>query len=134
MKYHSAKGKMLPIVMFILLVGLIPMIMDGAWPGVAIFLVVEGVFLWMWFDTYYIIKDDKIYYKSAFIKGAISISIINGIEKHKGLYSGWIKPALSMKGLILKYNRYDDIYMSPENADEFIAALQTINPDIKVTG
>lgn len=132
MKYYSAKGKLIPIVMFILLVTLIPMINAGAWPGVLIFLVVEGFFLWIWFDTYYIIKDDKVYYKSAFIKGAISISIIHEIEKNKGLYAGMIKPALSTKGLILKYNRYDDILISPERADEFIAELKKINPDIKV--
>jgi hypothetical protein len=133
MKYYSAKGKLIPIVMILLLVTLIPMINADAWPGVIIFLLIEGFFIWIWFDTYYIIKDDKIYYKSAFIKGAISISIIHEVEKNKGLYSGSIKPALSMKGLILKYNRYDDMYISPEKPDEFIGELLKINPDIKLT-
>lgn len=133
MKYYSAKGKMLPIVMLILLIGTILMITEGAWPGVIIFMLIEGLFIWIWFDTYYIINDGKIYYKSAFLKGAISISIIHEVKKHKGIYAGTIKPGLSMEGLILKYNRYDDMYLSPEREDEFIAELQKINPDIKVS-
>jgi hypothetical protein len=133
MKYYSAKGKMLPIVMFILLVCLIPMIIAGAWPGVIIVLAIEGFFIWVWFDTYYVIKDGLLFYKSAFMKGSLPISLIHEVTKHKGIYAGSVKPALSMKGLVIKYNRYDDMYISPDRADEFIAELQKINPDIKVT-
>jgi hypothetical protein len=134
MKYYSAKGKTLPIVMFILLVTLFPMINAGAWPGVIIFLVLEGLLIWIWFDTYYIIKDEQLLYKSAFIKGSIPISTIHEIVEHKGLYPGGLKPALSMKGLVIKYNRWDDMYVSPKKANEFIAELQKIKPDIKVSG
>ncbi len=133
MKFYSKKGKLIIIVMVLLLAMIIWLSVQQAWSAVAIFVAVEGVFIWMWFDTYYIIKDDKVYYKSAFIKGAISISIIHEIEKNKGLYAGMIKPALSTKGLILKYNKYDDMYLSPEREDEFIAELQKINPEIKVS-
>ena len=133
MKYNSAKGKVIPIVMLILLIGLIPMIVDGAWPGVIIFLIMEGFFIWVWFDTFYIIKDGLLFYKSAFMKGSLSISLIHEVAKHNGVYAGLVKPGLSMKGLVIKYNRYDDMYISPERADEFIAELQKINPDIKVS-
>ena len=134
MKYNSAKGKTLPIVMLILLAFVIPMIIMKAWPGIAIFLAPTGLLIWTWFDTYYIINEEKLFYKSAFIKGSIPINAIHEIVKHKGLYSGGLKPALSLKGLVVKYNRYDDMYISPEKADEFITELQKINPDIKITG
>lgn len=133
MKYNSAKGKVIPIVMLLLLVTLIPMIIHQAWPGVIIWLAIEGFFIWVWFDTYYVIKDDKLFYKSAIIKGSIPISAIYKIEKHKGLYGGSLKPALSMNGLVVKYNRYDDMYISPDKAEDFIAELQKINPNIKVS-
>ncbi len=133
MKFNSKKGKLILIVMLLLFIFWIAAIIGQLWPAVVILTLVIGMFLWIWFDTYYIIKDDKVYYKSAFIKGVISISIIHEIEKNKGLYAGMIKPALSTKGLILKYNRYDDILISPERADEFIAELQKINPEIKVS-
>jgi hypothetical protein len=133
MKYNSAKGKVIPIVMLILLAFVIPLIIGQAWPAVMVFLVPAGVLTWIWFDTYYIIKDEQLFYKSAFIKGSIPVSAIHEIKKHKGLYSGGLKPALSMKGLVVKYNRYDDMYISPEKTDEFIAELQKINPNIKVS-
>src|SRR5687768_10852274 len=110
MKYYSAKGKTLPIVMLILLGGFISLLVLKAWPAVIISLIIEAIFLWIWFDTYYIIKEDQLFYKSAFIKGSIPIHAIHEIVKHKGLYSGSLKPALSMKGLVVKYNRYDDMY------------------------
>ena len=133
MKYNSAKGKVIPIVMLILLIGLIPMIINGAWPGVIIFLIMEGFFIWIWFETFYVIKDGLLFYKSAFMKGSLSISLIHEVAKHNGVYAGLVKPGLSMKGLVIKYNRYDDMYISPEKADEFIIELQKINPDIKVS-
>jgi hypothetical protein len=133
MKFYSAKGKLIPIVMLLFFMMSIWLTIQQAWPAVVIFVLLGCLFLWIWFDTYYIIKDDKVCYKSAFIQGSISISIINGIEKNKGLYSGAIKPALSTKGLILKYNRYDDMYISPEKETEFIAELQKINPAIKLS-
>lgn len=133
MIYNSEKGKVIPIVMLILLAFVIPMIIMTAWPGVAIFLAPAGLLIWIWFNTYYIIKDEQLFYKSAFIKGSIPIIAIHEIVKHKGLYSGSLKPALSMKGLVIKYNRYDDMYISPEKADEFIGELQKVNPDIKLS-
>lgn len=98
MKYNSAKGKVIPIVMLILLIGLIPMIIDGAWPGVIIFLIMEGFFIWIWFDTFYIIKDGLLFYKSAFMKGSLSISLIHEVNKHSGVYAGLLKPALFCVG------------------------------------
>ena len=40
------------------------------------------------------------------------------------------KPALSHIGLIITYNKYDDIYISPEKQEEFIATLHRLNPNI----
>jgi hypothetical protein len=66
------------------------------------------------------------------LKGAISIDTITGVIKSKTQYSG-IKPALSTKGLIIKYNKWDDIYISPQNAELFISKLKEINSKIEIT-
>ena len=42
------------------------------------------------------------------------------------------KPALATKGLIIKYNKYDDIYISPNSNDTFIEAVLKINSNIKI--
>ncbi len=43
-----------------------------------------------------------------------------------------LKPALSSKGCIIKYRKWDDIYLSPENQELFNAELLKVNPAIKV--
>lgn len=87
--------------------------------------------IWAWCDTYYISDDKLLHYKSAFLKGTIDISKINKIERHSGLYAG-VKPSLSAKGIVINYNKWDDIYLSPANLDQFIGALKAINPRISV--
>ena len=132
MKYNSAKGRVIPLVMLLLLIVGVSFIIQHLWIPVLVLILIECFFLWVWFDTYYVIKDEHLFYKSAFIKGSIPISVIHEIVKHKGLYSGSLKPALSMTGLVVKYNRWDDMYISPARADEFIGELQKVNPTIKV--
>ena len=48
------------------------------------------------------------------------------------MWSG-IKTALSTKGIIIKYNMYDEIYLAPENNNELISDLLKINQDIIIT-
>jgi hypothetical protein len=131
MRYNSAKG-FLFIAAMILVAGLgIFSLISKIYPAAVIVGLVIILFLWIWFDTYYQIRDKELFYKSAFIKGTISIDSIYEIERNKTMYSG-LKPALATKGLIVKYNKYDDIYLSPKDADGFVAALLAVNPGIKV--
>lgn len=88
-------------------------------------------FGWMWFDTWYQINGDELFYKSALLKGAIKIDAITEVVKNKTISSG-IKPALSTKGIAIKYNRWDEIYVSPVDVDLFIIALKNANADINV--
>ena len=91
--------------------------------------------LWMLFGTYYVIDGDQLNYHCAFIKGSIPITEIHQIiiQKSFSFYSG-LKPALGNFGIVVKYNRWDDIYLSPRNKEAFIAELKKINPDIAVIG
>ncbi len=47
------------------------------------------------------------------------------------MWSG-IKPALARNGLIIRYHKYDEIYIAPESNDEMIDDLMKLNPSIKV--
>jgi hypothetical protein len=87
--------------------------------------------LWIFFDTYYIIDNQRLMYHSAFLRGEIEIKEIREIVKGKTIWFG-IKPALARKGLIIKYNKFDEIYIAPETNDELISALIEINHEIKV--
>jgi hypothetical protein len=87
--------------------------------------------LWVYFDTYYIIDGQNLKYHSAFLRGEIDIMKIREIVKGKTVWVG-IKPALARKGLTIKFNRFDEIYISPAFNDDMISELIKINPDIKV--
>ena len=101
-------------------------------PAVVICLLVVSLFLWLWFDTYYVVKDGKLFYRSAFIRGSIPIDAIREVVKNKRGYSG-IKASVAISGIVIKYNKWDDIFISPLNVDEFINKLKEINPGITVT-
>ena len=86
---------------------------------------------WIYFDTLYKIENNELIYRSGFLRGKIEILKIKEILKEKTMWSG-IKPALARKGLIIKYNKYDEIYVAPENNDEMISDLLKINSEIKI--
>src|SRR5690554_1462479 len=88
--------------------------------------------LWALVHTYYQIKDDKLIYRSGFIHGEIDINNIKEIIKGKTMWVG-LKPALATGGLIIKYNRFDDIYLAPKNNEELIEDLLKLNRDIVVS-
>ena len=132
--YKSVKGSLLIAVNALMLAMFIFFIVKQIWPAAVIFGLVNGLLLWVWLDTYYTIKDDQLFYKNAFISGSVPIGLIHEIEKHnKGVVMCSAKASLALTGLIIKYNRWDDLFISPENEEQFIADLQKINPEIKVS-
>lgn len=91
----------------------------------------SGLIFWIYFDTFYKIENDELVYRSAFLRGKIGISQIREIIKGKTLWIG-VKPALSSGGIIIKYNKYDELYIAPENNEELIADLIKLNHKIIV--
>ena len=90
------------------------------------------ILFWIYFDTFYKIEKKELIYRSGFLRGKIEILNIKEILKGKTMWSG-IKPALARNGLIIKFNKYDEIYISPENNDELISDLIKLNSEIKIT-
>ena len=88
--------------------------------------------LWIYFDTSYKIENNQLIYRSGFLRGKIEIINIREILKGKTMWSG-IKPALAGKGLIIRYNKYEEIYVAPENNDDMISDLLEINSKIKIS-
>lgn len=81
--------------------------------------------------TFYTIKDNKVYWRSSFLFGSFSIADIRKIEVGKTLWVG-TRPATARKGLIIYYNKFDEIYFSPSDNEAFVAALTELNPTIEV--
>lgn len=81
--------------------------------------------------THYTFEKDSLICRSSFLKRTIPYSSINKIGKQKGLYAGW-KFSLSSKGLLIAYNKYDELYISPTDQEQFIEDLKRSNPSIEV--
>ena len=77
-------------------------------------------------------KENGLIYKSGPIIGKISVDRITEIIKGKTLWAG-LKPATSRKGLIVKYDKYNEVYISPKTNESFIKKILELNGQIKIT-
>jgi len=138
MKIYKAKKGSLIHIIILLLVGLpfFIYLIDSETietnPIILLPLISPLIFiLWFYLGTSYKLESDQLYYKSGFIKGRISIFEIREIQKDTTLWAG-LKPALSSGGIIIKFGKFDEIYIAPENNEELIKDLLKINPLIKI--
>ncbi|WP_409151312.1 PH domain-containing protein [Sphingobacterium sp. BS-2] len=89
-------------------------------------------YLITYFTTSYKINSGYLRYRCLIFFGKVKIESIRRIEVGKNLYSG-MRPATAMKGLIIYYDKYEEVYISPVDNEEVINALQKINPEIEVS-
>ena len=101
------------------------------WPLILI-LVVTGMFLWIYFGTSYELSQYGFIYRFGPMNGKISINRIKEIVKGKTLWMGF-RPATARKGLIIKYDLYNEIYISPKTNESFIEKILELNGNIKIT-
>lgn len=98
--------------------------------GFAGLVFVIGVVLFVSKTTRYIINDTQLIVKSLWIvNNTIDISKIRKIEKTNSILSS---PALSLDRIALYYNKYDEVYISPKEKQDFLNNLLEINPNIEV--
>lgn len=91
---------------------------------------VIGVVLFVSKTTRYIINDTQLIVKSLWIvNNTIDISKIRKVEKTNSILSS---PALSLDRIALYYNKYDEVYISPKEKQDFLNNLLEINPNIEV--
>ena len=69
------------------------------------------------------LEKEELICKSLFFTKTIPYSEIRKVEKQVGFYAG-IKFSTAWKGLIVHYNKYDELLISPEQEDEFIKQIQ----------
>jgi hypothetical protein len=101
------------------------------WSDILMFIVI-GFLLWLNFGTKYELTQTELKYKSGPISGKIEIERIKEIIKGKSLWSG-LKPATARNGLIIKYDKYEEIYISPKTNDSFVEKILEYNSKIKIT-
>ena len=88
--------------------------------------------LWLFFGTSYELNSEGFIYRSGPLKGKISLDRIKEVVKGQTLWVGY-KPATARKGLIVKYDKYNEIYISPKTNDTFVKKLLELKKDVKIT-
>lgn len=141
MKFQSRKDGLfiiLIVVTILLLILTISETINGDLDWVDLFLVafsliISFFLLWIFLDTSYVLDENGLRYKSGPIKGKIKLEEIKEVIKGKTMWAGLYKPATAGNGLIIKYNKYDEIYISPKTNELFIAELLELNNKIKIS-
>jgi hypothetical protein len=142
MKFKSRKDILFQLLGFSIIVFFIGIILfrvfsDGIenynfmWTDIFM-LTVAGFLIWLGLGTNYELTQTELKYKSGPIRGKIEIDKIHEIIKGKTLWSG-LKPATARNGLILKYEKYNEIYISPKTNDSFLKKILELNDKIKIT-
>ncbi|WP_298507080.1 PH domain-containing protein [uncultured Maribacter sp.] len=105
---------------------------EGYWPLFLVFGVV-GLLLWLFFGTNYELSEkDGLIYRSGPFKGKINTDRITEIIKGKTLWVGF-RPATARKGLIIKYDKYNELYISPKTNETFINKILELRSGIKIS-
>lgn len=105
-------------------------LLEGEWIGLLGLAGVVGFILILSKTTQYIINENQLIVKSTWIVNErIDISKIKKIEKSNSILSS---PALSVDRLLVRYNKYDEVLISPKEKKEFIDELLKINPAIEI--
>lgn len=83
------------------------------------------------FNTKYWIQGQSFFYRAGFMKGEVDVDAIKSIDVGTTRWLGE-RAALANRGILIKYNRYDDVFVAPKDAEELIHDLLALNPDIQV--
>lgn len=82
--------------------------------------------------TQYELDDEFLKYQSGPIKGKIKINSIREIDVNRTLWIGYLKPATAFHGLVVKYNTFDEMYISPLTNEGFVLEILKRNSSIKI--
>ncbi len=100
------------------------------WTSILIATVV-GFLLWMFLGTNYELNQTDFIYRSGPIRGSISLNRIRKIKVGKTMWVGF-KPATARMGLIVYYDKYNEIYISPKTNETFVKEILKLNSNIEI--
>lgn len=130
--YKSKIGLELVISITIIVGGTgILMAYEKIWLGLALILFLVAFIAHMLLTTYYKVDNNTLKVKCGFFfDKTINLDTIKEIKETSNPISS---PAASLDRLIITYNKYDTVIISPTEKGDFINDLTYINPNIKVT-
>lgn len=102
------------------------LLIDVVFMGIALFMIYD-----MLLHTDYTIRGERLHIRCGFLfRMNLPISKISEITHKSTILSS---PALSAKRIGLRYGKKNWVFISPNNQEEFISALRSINPEIQIS-
>ncbi|MBT1687148.1 PH domain-containing protein [Dawidia soli] len=90
-----------------------------------------GLIAWTWFGTSYTLDATHLYFTSGPFRGKIALTDITQLTCGETMWAGY-RPALARKGIVVRYGRWNEIYISPRDQEAFVAELAERNPKIAI--
>ena len=86
-------------------------------------------------NTHYRFEANNLKWTTGPFSGKIPLNQITRVARANSLFeiTGIIKPCLTTRPLLLRYEKYEDLAVSPQDEESFIAELKKWNPEIKWT-
>ncbi len=140
MKYKSDFSKinffipLFPAVLVSLIAFLSGVSIEMVLAPIAILILLLSVLITVtFFTTYYEIQENLLVVSMFFYKTKIKISEIKTIKYSNSIIkTNFYKPGFHHRGIEIVYHKYDDIFISPNNRDQFIEQLIEQNPTIEI--
>ncbi len=96
---------------------------SSVWAFIVVLSLITLFLVLIYKTTFFILEENELICKSLFITRKIPYQNIRRVEKQKGLYAG-LKMSTAWKGIVVHYNKYDDLLISPEREEVFIKELE----------
>jgi len=79
-----------------------------------------------------LLGENEIKFHSGPFSGAIGIDSIRKVVVGETQWSGMNRYGTAKKGLIIHYNKFDDLYITPLSNEDFVSELLMLKPTIEV--
>ena len=89
---------------------------------IVILTLLAGLLISIYKTTFFRLDENYLFCKSLIFTKKIPYSSIRKVEKQQGIYAG-IKFSTAWKGLVVHYNKYDELLISPDNEEIFLEKI-----------
>ncbi|MGV3589992.1 MAG: PH domain-containing protein [Adhaeribacter sp.] len=130
--YSKISWSLLSFIVVAFSAPLLLMLVQGQWVGLAIVLCASLLPFSIYWRTCYEVRDNQLLITCGILyKQKIDISRIRSIRPSSTMLSS---PALSLDRQEIKYNTYDEVFISlkDEDKEQFYATIKQLNPDVQL--